>query len=411
MNIVLITFISVSFYLKFALGMSVKGVLSSKVARFNQGQYITSFCFYGDGFVKHDISQISNGKLYFYSEKRWNSAKESSSCHDKLSAAEFSFELSNMTGEHRFVPWEMIDHWHVVYADSSTCDNSASLFADITYTIQLMNKDKQGNPVEHFSYEEAGLLAFYKVITLIYFITGSLHGQRLWQTISKGGPMHQVIKELSVGVIYHALATLFMLTKLLWYAQDGNENSYLSLVVIVFQSLAEFKMLDMSIKVSFGWMLGSSKNVMDATLLRQIQLVVGTVTFLELVLSLWNHILLLCICKCLVVGVVVFNIKGKLSEERSSLRKDFYTSVVKSCCLWFLALPCSTLITLILPSYQRLKINTFAQRTAELVAVFLLYKLFLSRSLYWEVSSLSSATLPLRLDKAFGKKNYETYKR
>jgi hypothetical protein len=61
-----------------------------------------------------------------------------------------------MTGEHRFVPWEMIDHWHVVYADSSTCDNSASLFADITYTIQLMNKDKQGNPVEHFSYEEAG---------------------------------------------------------------------------------------------------------------------------------------------------------------------------------------------------------------------------------------------------------------
>jgi hypothetical protein len=51
--------------------------------------------------------------------------------------------------------------------------------------------------------------------------------------------------------------------------------------ILVFQSLAEFKMLDMSIKVSFGWMLGSSKNVMDATLLRQIQLVVGTVTFLE----------------------------------------------------------------------------------------------------------------------------------
>jgi hypothetical protein len=53
MNIVLITFISVSFYLKFALGTSVKGVLSSKVARFNQGQYITSFCFYGMSDIFH----------------------------------------------------------------------------------------------------------------------------------------------------------------------------------------------------------------------------------------------------------------------------------------------------------------------------------------------------------------------
>ena len=50
---------------------------------------------------------------------------------------------------------------------------------------------------------------------------------------------------------------------------------------LVFQSLAEFKMLNMSIKVSFGWMLGSSKNMIDAPLLRRIQLAVGIVTFLE----------------------------------------------------------------------------------------------------------------------------------
>ena len=68
----------------------------------------------------------------------------------------FVVELSNMTGEHRFVPWKMIDYWHVIYADSSTCDNSAALFDDISYTIQLLNKNKQGNPVDHFSYEKAG---------------------------------------------------------------------------------------------------------------------------------------------------------------------------------------------------------------------------------------------------------------
>ncbi|XP_028400119.1 integral membrane protein GPR180-like [Dendronephthya gigantea] len=398
-------------FLQFALGKTVKGVLSSQEARFNKGQYITSFCFYGDGFVRHDTSQVPEGKLHFYSEKRWNTVKESASCQEKIAAAEFSFAMSNISGEHRFVPWEMIDYWHVLYADSSTCDNSVAFFDDINYTIQLMNKNKQGNSVDHFSYDHAGLLSFYKVITFIIFITGSLYGHRLWQTLCKGGPMHQVIKELSVGVIYQALATFFTLTNLLWFAQDGKEYTYLIFVAIVFQSLAEFKMLNMSVKVSFGWMLGSSKNVMDSRLLRQIQLVVGTVAILEFVLTIWNNVLLLSVCKCLVAGVVVFNIKGKLSEERSSLRKDFYTSVIKSCCLWFLALPCSSLLTLVLSSYHRLKINTFVQRSAEMVAVFLLYKLFLSRSLYWEVSSLSSATLPLRLDKAFGKKNYDTYKR
>lgn len=50
----------------------------------------------------------------------------------------------------------MIDYWYVIYADSSSCDNSAELLDDISYTIQLMNKDRQGNPVGHFSYEEAG---------------------------------------------------------------------------------------------------------------------------------------------------------------------------------------------------------------------------------------------------------------
>ena len=40
-----------------------------------------------------------------------------------------------------------------------------------------------------------GLLSLYKLITFVYFIAGSLYGQRLWQTISKGGPMHQVWKD------------------------------------------------------------------------------------------------------------------------------------------------------------------------------------------------------------------------
>ena len=47
MNILLVIFVSVSFYHQFALGMTVNGVFSSKEARFNNGQHIALFCFYG----------------------------------------------------------------------------------------------------------------------------------------------------------------------------------------------------------------------------------------------------------------------------------------------------------------------------------------------------------------------------
>ena len=40
-------------------------------------------------------------------------------------------------------------------------------------------------------------------------------------------------------------------------------------------------MMSMSIRVSYGWMLGSSKNKADDTLSRQIQLFVGLCVLLE----------------------------------------------------------------------------------------------------------------------------------
>lgn len=37
-----------------------------------------------------------------------------------------------------------------------------------------------------------GLLPFYEVLAFIYFAGAIAYGQRLWQTIEKGGPMHLV---------------------------------------------------------------------------------------------------------------------------------------------------------------------------------------------------------------------------
>ena len=86
----------------------------------------------------------------------------------------FSVVMSNISGEHRFVPWEMVDYWHLVYTDSSTCDNSVTLFDDISYTIQLMNKNKQGNSVDHFSYDQAGKCEVMSMIISIVEIIISL---------------------------------------------------------------------------------------------------------------------------------------------------------------------------------------------------------------------------------------------
>ena len=62
---------------------------------------------------------------------------------------------------------------------------------------------------------------------------------------------------------------------------------WLCFFILVFQSFAEFKMLNMSIKVSFGWMLGSSKNMIDGTLLRQIKYSVGIVAILEVHIEMY----------------------------------------------------------------------------------------------------------------------------
>ena len=37
-----------------------------------------------------------------------------------------------------------------------------------------------------------GLLSFYEVLAFLYFAGAIAYGQRLWQTIQKGGPMHLV---------------------------------------------------------------------------------------------------------------------------------------------------------------------------------------------------------------------------
>lgn len=59
----------------------------------------------------------------------------------------------------------------------------------------------------------------------------------------------------------------------------------------------------------------------------------------------------------------------------------------------------------LLSSFQ---VITWGLLTAQSISILLLYRLFLSRSLYWEVSSLATSTLPLRMDRGYGTKTYNS---
>lgn len=59
-----------------------------------------------------------------------------------------------------------------------------------------------------------GLLTFYFLLVLVYLGGIGAYAHRVWLTISKGGPMHEVLKMLSVAMAMHFSAALLMLIHL-----------------------------------------------------------------------------------------------------------------------------------------------------------------------------------------------------
>ena len=55
---------------------------------------------------------------------------------------------------------------------------------------------------------------FYMLLFLVYVAGLGLYAHKLWVTISKGGPMHEVLKMLSVAMAMHFCSTLLMLVHL-----------------------------------------------------------------------------------------------------------------------------------------------------------------------------------------------------
>ena len=64
--------------------------------------------------------------------------------------------LTNTTGEEKFAPFTEPFLWHIVFADSVSCDPAVSALEDVSFTLELYNPDSHGKYTNHFSYAENG---------------------------------------------------------------------------------------------------------------------------------------------------------------------------------------------------------------------------------------------------------------
>ncbi|CAG5120815.1 unnamed protein product [Candidula unifasciata] len=411
---------------------TVQGVFTTHLAQAGKGQYVTSFAFHGDAVLNFTVNTTGNGaKLYLFVSESWHDAAVDTDCQRRFTKAGSVVTINETTGRH-LMPHSNYPHiWHIVYADVYTCDLAPPKEAVekpniIQYTIQLCNPDSLGNPTEHFGDQETGLLKFYQLLSLIYFVVACVVAPQLWATLSKGGPMQLLIQLLTVAMSLQAFAALTIIVHLYRYSKDGVGAPYFELVSEFLDMLSQSTMLFMLLSLSLGWSLASAHSVCRYSHLRTISQkpaarVVYLLGVVQALLFMWEQRqdqslrlyyarrsyagISLVVLQILLAAMFAFKLKELISSERSTLKRQFYSSFTKLCMMWFLCYPAVVMTSWLTAEYLRDKFITMGVLICQSIAGVLLYRLFLSRSLYWEVSALSSS-LPFRLNYQHGLKFY-----
>ncbi|XP_038050752.1 integral membrane protein GPR180-like [Patiria miniata] len=407
---------------------TVRGKFDPASAATSHGQYIGKFCFSGqNGRIEHirpDDSPFS-GKLFLFTAEQWDQGlmkrteEGSIDCAGRLAVAEHVVTLTSKAGNHTLKDLKKPIVLHALYADMYTCSKAPppTQLTTTDFVLHFFNPDSHGETVNHFSCEETGLLGFYELLTLIYFVLGCIWAPRLYANIAKRGPMHDVLVMLTTVLCLQAVGSLCMFIHLYGYSTDGQGSPLMENVSELADIAAQFEMLYMMLSLSLGWTLGSAKTQVKSQIWKSSPLakVAAGMAITQGVLILWEQIwyydhspyhahqsltgLLILVLRVALALLFAHTLQQVLPNERSAMRREFYSNFAKFCFLWFFAYPVLVLTSLVLAQHFRRKVVNIGAVTAQTVAVVLLYRLFLSRSLYWEVSALSSATLPLRMDK------------
>ncbi|XP_028929883.1 integral membrane protein GPR180 isoform X2 [Ornithorhynchus anatinus] len=401
--------------LRGAQAKTLRGSFSSSSARETRGQSIGQFQFRGDHpLLCVRINNIATAvgkeaKLYLFQAQEWLMLQESTqdySCTEKLSKAQLTVAI-NYT-EHNLtlsqIPYPQT--WYVFYVDKFTCkeDHDNSELEDIPFEMVLLNPDAEGNPFDHFSAGES-----------VYFVAACIYAQSLLQTIKKGGPMHTVLKVLTTALLLQAASAFANYLHFSSYSKDGIGAPFIGSLAELCDIASQIQMMYLLLSLCMGWTIGRMKKSQS----RPLQWdstptstgIAVVIVFTQSILLFWeqfedtNHhsyhadhslagtlLIILRVCLALSLGGGLYQI---IMVERSTLKREFYITFAKGCLLWFLCHPVLAATALILNDYQREKVITMGVILCQSVSMVILYRLFLSHSLYWEVSSLSSVTLPL----------------
>ncbi|MEE6470898.1 hypothetical protein FKM82_009108 [Ascaphus truei] len=412
-------------------GRTVHGSFDSALAWRSRGQHIVTFVFHGDQAVlRVRISDVAaavgkEATLCLYREEEWlkmQGSVEEYSCPERLSLAQVSHY--NYTLPQMVYP----KAWHTIYVDKYTClvsyEDTNSDYME--FQVTLLNPDAAGNPFDHFGADESGLHEFFFLLVLVYFVAACIYIQSLWQSIKKGGPMHTVLKVLSTSLLLQAVSAFANYLHFLRYSRDGQGAPFIGSLAELCDIASEVQMLYLLLSLCMGWTLSRRKKSQGRPLQWDstptstgIAVVAVTAQVILLVWELFEdtyhhsyhaHLslagtLLIALKMCLAVSSAC-GLHQIITVERSTMKREFYITFAKGCFLWFLCHPCLVAISFMFEEYQREKIITVGVILSQSVSMIMLYRLFLSHSLYWEVSSLSSLTLPLTVSSGHRSRYY-----
>uniref|UniRef100_A0A672PX69 G protein-coupled receptor 180 n=1 Tax=Sinocyclocheilus grahami TaxID=75366 RepID=A0A672PX69_SINGR len=258
------------------------------------------------------------------------------------------------------------------------------------------------------SCNESSLHSFYFILILAYFVASCIYIQPLWQALSKAGPMHTVLKVLSTALLLQGTSVLLNYIHTARYARDGVGTPLMGSLAELCDVVAQVQMLYLLLSLCVGWSLSRSRKSQSKPLQWDSS---PTSTALALAaviaqgaLLIWEQLeesehhsfhaprsvpgcllMALRVALALLLASVLYQI---ISAERSALKRDFYLSFAELCLTSVSSGLCLAL-----------QVVTIGVILCQSISVVVLYRLFLSRSLYWEVSSLSSVTLPLTMSR------------
>ncbi|OCT95464.1 integral membrane protein GPR180-like [Xenopus laevis] len=420
-----------------ARARTVRGSLDSGAAWHGRGQHIVTFLFHGDQAVLrvkiHNVAAAAGKEsaFYLYQDEQWlqiHSSLEEYSCPERLSLAQVTIPLNQTEYNYTLPQMAYPKAWYVIYVDKFTClvkyeDQKSDA---ITFEVTMLNPDAAGNPFDHFGADESGLHEFFFLLVLVYFVAACIYIQALWQMIKKGGPMHTVLKVLSTALLLQVVSALANYLHFSRYATDGKGAPLIGSLAELCDIASEVQMLYLLLSLCIGWTLSRKKKSQGRPLQwdstpTSTGIAVLAVTA-QVILLLWelfedtNHhsfhaqqslaenlLIAMKICLAISLACGLYQI---ITVERSTMKRQFYITFAKGCFLWFLCHPCFVAISFLFKEYQREKVITVGVIISQSVSMIILYRLFLSHSLYWEVSSLSSVTLPLTVSSGHRSRYY-----